>query len=291
MLVKFTKVFNDIMTKIVINFLWLLGFSAFLISCQVEKKYHSSGFHVRSISPSLFSSTKENKASNFGKTHVTNKYPTIKKESAKIFHEEPTLLTYKKSVQTLSNTETLSKTDCGKHGNVVKDWFNSATKHRGIFPPDSIIIYDTVYEEEIMIIPDSIHKQYESLMAESKAFKEKSKTPTLIGYILLLLGGAGLAFSFMFFLFALGFGDGILVATLIGMAVSLLLVIIGGFTMNRGISLETQSRILARKAKALLAPYEPAKPAPQKMKKSTKKLLISLVAAYAALRFVTLFMQ
>lgn len=164
-------------------------------------------------------------------------------------------------------------------------------QQNSFLPPDSVIVYDTVFEEEVIIIPDSINKQHQALLDESKLMKQKSRAPLTIGYLLLTVGGLGLFVSaFLLFIAFIGSQTASMGALLIAMGVSILLLFIGGIFFSKGLAFETKSRILAKKAKTLLAPYTPAKAPTQGTKKSTKKILLLLLAAYAVLRFAVLFL-
>ncbi len=268
------------MTKIYVYCLIFIGFSALLSSCEIEKHYHSRGYHI------AWNATKQGSAKKMthpAGTHTNNPTQKTSKSTDHSFNDFS-----KTEENTLKNTNPKHLPFVNAIPQAHKFIFHP---QNSFLPPDSVIVYDTVFEEEVMIIPDSINKQHQALLDESKLMKQKSRAPLTIGYLLLTVGGLGLFVSaLLLFIAFIGSQTTTMGALLIAMGVSILLLFIGGIFLSKGLAFETKSRILAKKAKTLLAPYAPAKAPTKGTKKSTKKILLLVLAAYAALRFATLFL-
>lgn len=265
------------MTKISFYVLIVLGFSAFLSSCQIEKQYHSGGFKVNGPQWGIS-----------GNKEVTSRKPEVKPSKSTTYNKNnvSTSSLLGNEFSRRNNQEIDLKQDQTTHRNssdLTRDFQGSFfTKSKRVFPPDTVIIYDTVFEEEVLIIPDSIKVKHDAMMLKSQELKEKSLLPTIIGYVLLLIGSFGVFSSVI--VFAFSFGQAITPALII-LAGSLIVFLFSGLSISKGMKMETEARMLAKKAKALIEPYEAPKPKSTKAKKSNKKLLIGILIGYAILQF------
>ncbi len=322
------------MTKISIYALIVLGFSAFLSSCQIEKQYHSNGFKISgpqwgisankgpssnrsAISPdqnqqnnstnktktpnlnySQLIGSKETDIATNNKHEYSNAKPSKTDDFLNLFSVTipQNTITNKKNTPTNNrffwdefsstkfqenrNSETL--TENGNSLNLSTNSFRSFfINPQPIFPPDTIIIYDTIFEENALIIPDSTMAKYDAMILKSQELKEKSLLPIIGGYVVIILGSIGVFFSAIIATISLGEAIG---AALIILGVSLIVLLLGGISVGNGMKMESESRILAKKAKALLEPYEGKKPPKKPMKKSSKKLILAILGAYLVLQ-------
>jgi hypothetical protein len=113
---------------------------------------------------------------------------------------------------------------------------NYRKQQSNVFPPDTVIIYDTVFEEEILIIPDSTKALHDAMMLKSQELKEKSLLPMIGGYVMLMLGSIGIIISAMVAVFS--FGNATIAALLI-LGASLLVILFGGLTISKGMKMES----------------------------------------------------
>lgn len=226
-------------------------------SCDIEKKYHSPGYRIQWRNATA-GETKSKPAALKTKVSLgeksTESYPTI-------LHSQ-------------LQTTPISYSNPGVSISKVP-----------VIPPDTVIVYDTVFEEDVIVVPDSIKSEHERLLAKADALKKKRAVPYILGYLALSLGGSLFFYAALFTFIALGWGDSLLIP-LIALGVSILLLLFGSLCIKRGLVLEGEIRKLNRRAKELIAPYLPPKPAPQKAspKKSKNRWLIYLAGAYFALR-------
>jgi len=258
----------------------ILGFVAFLGSCQIEKQYHSAGYRVqwtatgkRNYTPKSISSpherfTQKNTHSTSSKNHKNN--------------EEKQQTTFE-NINHPQVGKISKQTENIEVGSVTRTVIRNNRKP--VFPPDTVVVYDTVYEEEIMILPDSIKSKYDSLLEQAEFLRKKSTTPTIVGYLLLSFGGSAFFLAALFLLIALSFRESIL-GSLIAMGVSLILLIGGSITINRGLKMQSTSRKLIKEAKALIAPYVSQTPAVNRgeSKKSNKRWILYASLIYLALQ-------
>ena len=268
------------MTKISIYALIVLGFSAFLSSCQIEKQYHSGGFKINgpqwrissnesTIVPTQHKSGKsmDFQQSKDGKQNFNN---TSNKKSTGLLQGNSMETKIVNANNTLFQN---GPTRLHSYSNYYKS-FNSA-------PPDTVVIYDTVFEEDVLIIPDSIKKQSDSLLLKSKQVRKKSYLPLIASYLLLSAGSTGVFFAAIIALFSMGSAFNV---ALLFLVASILVLILGILLLLKGSKLEGQARVLTKQSKEILKPYQEAKPPKQPMKKSSKKLLYAILGGYLLLQ-------
>jgi len=272
------------MTKISFYALIVLGFSAFLSSCQIEKQYHSNGFKISgpqwgipankgqssnrsAISPDQ---NQQNNSTNKTKTYNLNYSKSVGSKKTQNLIEANASKTFKNCIANGLNNTIVTTT------NPIKSSSNPNSTN------SSVIIYDTVFEEEVLIIPDSIKVKHDAMMLKSQELREKSLLPTVGGYVLLLIGSIGVFLSVI--VAAFSFGQAITPALLI-LAGSLIVFLFSGLSISKGMNMESEARMLAKKAKALITPFEAPKPKSTKTKKSNKKLLIGILIGYVILQF------
>lgn len=323
------------MTKISFYALIVLGFSAFLSSCQIEKQYHSNGFKIsgpqwgisankgQSSNRSAISPDQNQQNNSTNKTKTTNLHYSksvgskktqnlIEANASKTFKNcianglNNTIVTTTNPIKSSSNPNSTNSSRSYFWDRISRRNFqyssnspfyrtngNSAmstksslgylsNKPSNVLPPDTVIIYDTVFEEEVLIIPDSIKVKHDAMMLKSQELREKSLLPTVGGYVLLLIGSIGVFLSVI--VAAFSFGQAITPALLI-LAGSLIVFLFSGLSISKGMKMESEARMLAKKAKALITPFEAPKPKSTKTKKSNKKLLIGILIGYVILQF------
>ncbi|MFN5888975.1 MAG: hypothetical protein ACK448_01135 [Bacteroidota bacterium] len=268
------------MSKLSIYALIVLGFTAFLSSCQIEKQYHSGGFKIHGPQWGISA----NESTKAPPQHEPSKSNTLQKtkESRGI----TTYTTSKKSngqVMKSSNEADIenAKNSLNSKGFLLLNCGNNLHKSNRFFPPDTVVIYDTVFEEDVLIVPNSIKTQSDSLLLKSKEIRKKSYLPLFGAYLLLTSGSTGVFLAAIIALFSMG-NEYTIALLLLG--ASILALLLGVLLLVKGSKLDVQARMMARKSKELLKPYEQAKPAKKPMKKSSKKILYIILGAYLLLR-------